>query len=118
MNNTYIGLSILNFLLVIGATAGGIASFRHGFAKTAQEVQAHVIEALKFELEALYAKIATLESDHEKLQSIYDKLIESLERQGIYVTIQGDMLHIINKTTGFKQKSRISNAPKASAEEV
>jgi hypothetical protein len=54
-------LSIVNLVLVIATVGGGILAFRRGFTRTANEVQERVIHALNSELEALTARIESIE---------------------------------------------------------
>ena len=87
-------LSILNLVLLIATTLGGILAFRHGFTRTANEVQERVIAALNSELAALASRIESMEKENIRLHQIIATICAALKRRGIAVTIQGDMVNI------------------------
>ena len=87
-------LSILNLVLLIATTLGGILAFRHGFTRTANEVQERVIAALNSELAALASRVESMEKENVRLHQIIATICAALKRRGIAVTIQGDMVNI------------------------
>src|SRR5947199_10864540 len=87
-------LSIVNLVLLIATTLGGILAFRHGFTRTANEVQERVIAALNSELAALASRVESMEKENVRLHQIIATICAALKRRGIAVTIQGDMVNI------------------------
>jgi uncharacterized protein (UPF0335 family) len=87
-------LSIVNLVLVIATVGGGILAYRHGFTRTANEVQERVIHALNSELEALTARIESMEKENVRLHQIISTICAALKGRGIAVTIEGDMVNI------------------------
>src|SRR5436305_3337630 len=87
-------LSILNLVLLIATTLGGILAFRHGFTRTANEVQERVIAALNSELAALASRVESMEKENVRLHQIIATICAALKRRGIAVTIEGDMVNI------------------------
>ena len=87
-------LSILNLVLAIGTVIGGVMAYRHGFTRTANEVQERVIHALTSELSALTARIESMEKENIRLHQIIATICAALKRRGIAVTIEGDMVNI------------------------
>ena len=91
-------LSILNLVLAIGTVIGGIMAYRHGFTRTANEVQERVIHALTSELSALTARIESMEKENIRLHQIIATICTALKRRGIAVTIEGDMVNISDQS--------------------
>src|SRR5947209_10826228 len=91
-------LSILNLVLLIATTLGGILAFRHGFTRTANEVQERVITALNSELETLSARIENMEKENIRLRQIIATICSALKQRGIAVTIEGDMVNISDQS--------------------
>src|SRR5690348_9933255 len=87
-------LSLLNLVLIIATTLGGIVAFRHGFTRTANEVQERVISTLNSELQALTHRIESMEKENIRLHQTIATICAALKRRGIAVTIQGDMVNI------------------------
>src|SRR5438128_6377287 len=91
-------LSILNLVLAIATVIGGIMAYRHGFTRTANEVQERVIHALTSELEALTHRIESMEQENIRLHQIISTICSALKQRGIAVTIQGDMVNISDQS--------------------
>jgi uncharacterized protein (UPF0335 family) len=87
-------LSILNLVLAIGTVIGGVMAYRHGFTRTANEVQERVISALNSELAALTSRIESMEKENIRLHQIIATICAALKRRGVAVTIEGDMVNI------------------------
>ncbi len=87
-------LSIFNLVLAISTVIGGIMAYRHGFTRTANEVQERVISALNSELTALTSRIESMEKENIRLHQIIATICAALKRRSIAVTIEGDMVNI------------------------
>src|SRR5438094_6076710 len=87
-------LSILNLVLAIGTVIGGVMAYRHGFTRTANEVQERVIAALNSELATLAGRIESMEQENIRLHQIIATICAALKQRGIAVTIEGDMVNI------------------------
>src|SRR5947209_1173199 len=99
-------LSILNLVLLIATTLGGILAFRHGFTRTANEVQERVIAALNSELATLASRIESMEKENIRLHQIIATICAALKTRGIAVTIEGDLVNIVDES-GTTQTERI-----------
>lgn len=53
-------LSLINLIITLCLMVGGVAAYRHGFTRTANEVQERVINALQSEIQSLHDRIAAL----------------------------------------------------------
>lgn len=91
-------LSILNLVLCVGLAIGGVAAFRHGFTRTANEVQERVINALESEINALKDRLGELERENARLTQVIAIMRASLRRRGIFVTIDGEMVSIRDRS--------------------
>ena len=87
-------LSILNLTLAIGTVIGGVMAYRHGFTRTANEVQERVIAALQAELQALTGRVEGMEKENIRLHQIIATICAALKKRGIAVTIEGDIVNI------------------------
>lgn len=104
-------LSILNLSMTICLVIGGFIAYHHGFARTANEVQERVINALQSEIQALHDRIAALEKENTRLNYTITTICTSLKQRGIHVTIDGDMVSIHDYTNGSSTyNSRIQGA--------
>jgi uncharacterized protein (UPF0335 family) len=91
-------LSIINLVLAIATVIGGIMAYRHGFTRTANEVQERVIGALNSELAALTSRIESMEKENIRLHQIISTICTALKQRGIAVTIEGDMVNISDQS--------------------
>ncbi len=87
-------LSLINLFMTVAITIGGIAAYRHGFARTASEVQERVINALQNEIRSLHDRIAALEKENTRLGYTLTTMCLALKQRGIHVTIDGDIVSI------------------------
>ena len=104
MSNT---LSILNLVLCIGLAIGGVAAFRHGFTRTANEVQERVINALESEINALKDRLSELEKENARLTQVIATIRTAMRRRGLLVTVEGELVSIRDKSGRFSQDTRI-----------
>ena len=87
-------LSVLNLLITVGLVIGGIAAYRHGFTRTANEVQERVIHALQSEIQSLHDRIEALERENTRLNYVLSTMCSALKQRGLHVTIDGDIVSI------------------------
>lgn len=87
-------LSLINMLMTIAITIGGVAAYRHGFTRTANEVQERVINALQSEIRSLHDRIEALEKENTRLGYTLTTMCLALKQRGIHVTIDGDIVSI------------------------
>lgn len=102
-------LSILNLVLCIGLAIGGLAAFRHGFTRTANEVQERVINALESEINALRDRLGELEKENARLTHIIATIRTALRRRGIFITIDGELVSIRDRSGKLTQTTRIQD---------
>jgi hypothetical protein len=103
-------LSILNLVLCIGLAIGGLAAFRHGFARTANEVQERVINVLESEINALKDRLSELEKENARLTQIIATIRMAMKRRGLFVTVDGELVSIRDRAGKFTQATRIQGS--------
>lgn len=106
-------LSILNLVLCIGLAIGGLAAFRHGFTRTANEVQERVIHALESEINALKDRLGELEKENARLTQIIATIRTALRRRGLFITIDGELVSIRDRAGKLTQTTRIQGSQQA-----
>ena len=87
-------LSIFSILLTVCGILGGIVAFRNGFARTANEIQERVINALESELAQLRQRLDDLKEENTRLKLTIDTICAALKSRGLAVTVEGDMVSI------------------------
>ena len=87
-------LSLINLLFTLCLMIGGVVAYRQGFTRTANEVQARVINALQSEIQSLHDRIAALEKENTRLSYTLTTMCLALKQRGIHVTIDGDIVSI------------------------
>ena len=111
-------LSLLNLLITVCVTIGGIVAYYHGFTRTAHEVQERVIHALQSEIQTLHDRISTLEHENTRLDCLITALCSALKQHGIHITIDGDMINIHDYSgTSTLYHARIYGSEASNAQE-
>ena len=97
----------MEWLNWIGAVAGIVGvgsllgtfyiSFRNGRATGLMNIQQQTIMALQQQLELLRTRIVELEKENAKHELMQETIISALNRKGMRVTIDGDMVTISGK---------------------
>ena len=87
-------LSLINLIITLCLMIGGVVAYRHGFTRTANEVQERVIHALQSEIQTLHDRIAALEKENTRLSYTLTTMCLALKQRGIHVTIDGDIVSI------------------------
>lgn len=100
-------LSVLNLVLCIGLAIGGWSAFRHGFARTANEVQERVINALESEINAFKNRLDELEKENARLVQVISTIRTALRKRGLYVTIDSELVSIRDRSGKLTQATRI-----------
>lgn len=107
-------LTFLNLTMTICLTIGGIVAYRHGFARTANEVQERVIHALQSEIQTLHERIAALEKENTRLNYTITTICTSLKQRGVHVTVDGDIISIQGRfDDGYTYSTRIHDDKEA-----
>src|SRR5260370_22717311 len=91
MSDFYTTLSVISLLLTIGGLIGGFYAFRSGMARTANEVQERVINALESEITNLRQRLDDMKDENVRLRLIIETICAALKSRGLAVTIDGDM---------------------------
>ena len=100
-------LSILNLVFCVGLAVGGLAAFRHGFTRTANEVQERVINALESEINALKDRLGELEKENARLTHVIATIRTALRRRGLFVSVDGELVSIRDRMGKLTQATRI-----------
>lgn len=103
-------LSILNLVFCIGLAVGGFAAFRHGFTRTANEVQERVIHALESEINALKDRLGELEKENARLTHIIATIRTAMRRRGLFVSVDGELVSIRDRAGKLTQATRIQDS--------
>jgi len=99
-------LTILNLAATFGLIVGGVLAYHYGFTRTANEVQERVIHLLQSEIGALQDRIDALEKENTRLNQVITTIRTSLKRRGLYITIDGELVSIRDRT-GLTQSAHI-----------
>jgi hypothetical protein len=94
MQEVYTAISITSLILTICSILGGILAFRNGIARTANEVQERVINALEVELDNMRKRLDDLKDENTRLRLIIDTICAALKSRGMIIAIDGDMVSI------------------------
>lgn len=99
-------MPLVNLAFLIFLAIGGFVAYRVGFARTTEEVQERVINALNVELSMLRDRVLATEKENARLSQILLIITTALKKWGLSVSIDGELVSITDtKTT---QTSRIS----------
>jgi hypothetical protein len=77
---------------------GGVVAYRYGIARTANEVQERVINALQGEIAALHERVEALEKENTRLGQTVALICAALKQRGMHVTIDGNMVGLHDET--------------------
>ncbi len=98
---------VFNTILILCASLGALWAYRNGIAKTLNEVQDRVINALKNEIEACKDRLDRVEKENERLNQLLSTIRSALRQRGLYITIDGEMVSIHDQQGSTTQTSRI-----------
>lgn len=86
-------LVVANLIVIVGGVIGGWFVLRSSIAKAESEVQARVREALRDENELLRARVARIEHENKRLDSLIQLLILMLKKtHQIDIDINGEII--------------------------
>lgn len=85
---------------------GGFIAYRFSYNKTSGEIQERVIGALKTETETLRTQVADHEKEIARLRGVIETVKEALSKEGIRITIDGEMVMIQDANQGGKAYHR------------
>lgn len=94
MNELYTTFSIVSLILTISGIIGGYVAFKYGISRTANDVQEHVISALRSEIDVMRDRIADLEQENVRLDQIILTICEALKKRGLIVSIEGNIVTV------------------------
>jgi hypothetical protein len=98
----------LSIVLALCVTVGGIFAIRNGQQTQLVKFQKDTNDALRSRIEALEDKIADFEKENVIQRHIIDTITLALEKEGIVITINGDLVSIENMKTGVSQHRKRS----------
>jgi hypothetical protein len=94
MNDLYTAFSVVSLILTICGIVGGYVAFKYGIARTASDVQEHVINALRNEIDVMRDRIEDLENENIRLDQIILTICEALKERGLIVHIEGSIVTV------------------------
>lgn len=94
MNDLYTTFSIVSLILTICGIVGGYVAFKYGIARTANDVQEHVINALRNEIDVMRNRIEDLENENLRLDQVILTICEALKKRGLIVHIDGSIVTV------------------------
>lgn len=100
-------LTLLNIAVTLGLVAGGIVAYHQGLARTADEVQERVINALQHEIQSLQDRLAALEKENTRLSQVIMTIRAALKQRGLHITIDGELVSIHDRSGNITQTTRI-----------
>jgi len=83
-------LPIINLIITVALSVGGVLAYKQGMAKTANEIQQRVINALNEEINTLKDRINSLEKETKKLRGFIATIKVLLKQRSLSLTIDGD----------------------------
>lgn len=102
-------LTIANLLLLVSGIIGGYIVVRSAISKAESDVQSRVREALSAENELLQARVARLEKENRRVESLMQLLIATLRKtHHIEIEIDGDVI-TLRSPGGGTHVSRMAN---------
>lgn len=101
-------LAILNLVLLVFGSLGGVMAFRSAMANAERAVQSRVIAALKDEREVLNRKIEEMERDYTRQNSILSTIRYALKQRGLKIVIEGDFV-TLSEAGGKSKVTRIQD---------
>ncbi len=96
MNTLYTLLSFVQLILLLATAAGGLMAFRSSRRSATIAVQKDTIDALKERVELLEKKQLDLERDNTHLSATIELIQSALRQKGFVVTIDGEMVTVID----------------------
>ncbi|GCF11217.1 hypothetical protein [Dictyobacter arantiisoli] len=87
-------VSALNLLLTLAGIIGGIIAYRSGIARSANQIQERVINALEVEMNSMRCKLEDMKAENTRLCVLIDTICAALRKRGLAVSIDGDMVSI------------------------
>ncbi|WP_376795824.1 hypothetical protein [Thermogemmatispora sp.] len=100
-------LSFTNLLITLALITGAFLAYHHGFARTADEVKARVISVMQHEIDTLKDRLETLEKENLRLSQIIGTIRLALQKRGLQITIEGELVSIHDHCGYCTQASRI-----------
>ncbi len=100
-------LSIFNLVISLAVILGSILAFKHGFTRTANEIQERVINALNSELASLTHRLDSLEKENLRLNLVLNIIINAMKRKKILINIEADLISIQDEINGETVTERI-----------
>lgn len=102
-------LPVLNIVLLVGLTVGGLLAFRKGYSKEAGAIQERVITALKDEVSTLRDKVESLERERATQDRVIATIRYALKQHGLRVIISGDFV-TLKERNGQSHTTRVQQA--------
>ena len=100
-------LPLFNTMLFIGFGIGGIMAYRNGKARTANEVQDRVINAMQHELDLQAKRIDEIVKENTRLEHVILLIKKALMQRGLSVTIDGELVTLHGSDGSMTQATRI-----------
>lgn len=85
-------LTLVNLVVLVAGSFGGVLVFRASIANAERTVQERVIDALKDEREILNSKIQSLERDYARQNSVISTIRYALMQRGLKIVIEGEFV--------------------------
>lgn len=108
---------IMDILQLISALAGvlgfGIAAavaffaVKNGVMKSANDAQTSAISAMQTEIQTLRERVDDAEKENIKLEQTISTICTALEKRGMVISIQGEMINIEDKRNNRSSTTRI-----------
>lgn len=90
----------------------GIVAYRSGISKSQASAQDNTIRALQAQINALKDRITEIERENHKHTQTIDLIKKALGQRGLIVTIDGDLVTIIDSKAGSSSSAHIQEQQK------
>jgi len=92
-------------IMFIVGIAGAVFMVKSGVGKSASEVQANAIAALREEMDVLKGRIDNLKEENKRQERIIRTICSALKMKGIAITIDGETINI--DETGHRKSTTV-----------
>jgi cell division protein FtsB len=98
----------LSIVLALCVTVGGIFAIRNGQQVQLVKFQKDTNDALRDRIEALEGKISDFEKENVIQRHVIDTIVSALKQRGMMVTIDGDMVSIVDNAGTSQHRKRMT----------
>ncbi len=108
----------LGLFVVVGTVIGGVIAVRHGYSKSADEIQDRVIKALKNEIGTLETQFGQAEKEIIRLRRVLATIRYALKRRGLHITVNGDFISFYDEQSRSTRTTQMRTTDQQGVEDA